>query len=689
MRILVHIVDGTVDSSAMAVNSETESSTSSPVTAFTPIRLGSVEVRNRIFVPAHTTNFGADNLPTDRHVAYHEARARGGVGLIIMESLRVHPTSLGKPQGLAAFDPRCVEPLRRVAGAVHRHDTPIFGQIIHLGRQIDGDALRLPPWGPSPIAWDASVAAPHVMTEGDIAEVIEGHVVSAGHVLAAGFDGLEVHVGHGHLLQQFLSPATNTRTDGYGGDEIRRMRFAVEVLQAVRAAVGPDVCLGIRVSAEEYADGGLTLADMERIVPALADRVDLDFVNVSHSAYHGSYSLSTQMADMTFASHQFRHLAPTIGRSLKAAGHTMPIMAVCKYRSVAEADETLAGGEVDLVGMARAHIADPELVGKARSGRADETRTCIGCNQGCAGYLEKGLPITCAVNPTAGRERTWSPDPTRHRAESPKRILVVGGGPGGLEAAWVAAARGHRVDLVERADRLGGRLRLLEHLPKRHDFLALVDQQIAACERHGVSVHLNTDFDPASDRSWVAAADHLIAATGAHAQPVRFPDGGTGLTTAEAVARSWHPGQRVAFYDLMGDWTSLGVVEHLADTGVEVTYLTPVAGYAWKITVYSRTALVARLREARVAVRPLRSAVSLHDGVFTVEDRSTGDHETLTVDAVVAAGNPAADSVGHSMAETLGGDGPDRIAVTVIGDCLAPRSALEAVYEGHRVAREL
>ncbi len=688
------MVDRTVDSAAMAVNPDHESS---PVgVAFTPVRLGSVEVRNRIFVPAHTTNFGVDNLPTDRHVTYHEERARGGAGLIIMESLRVHPTSLGKPQGLAAFDPRCVEPLARIAEAVHRHDTRIFGQIIHLGRQIDGNALRLPPWGPSPIAWDASVAAPHVMTESDIAEVVDGHVVSAGHVLAAGFDGLEVHVGHGHLLQQFLSPATNTRTDGYGGDDAGRMRFAVEVLRAVRDSVGPDVCLGIRISADEYADGGLTLADMERIVPAIADQVELDFVNVSHSAYHGSYALSTQMADMTFPRDMFRHLAPAIGRSLKAAGHTMAIMAVCKYRTVADAEETLVDGDVDLVGMARAHIADPALVNKAVTGRVDETRTCIGCNQGCAGFLEKGLPITCVVNPTVGRERSWSTDPVDDRAERSKQVLVVGGGPAGLEAAWVAAARGHRVDLIERGDRLGGRIRLVDHLPKRRDFLTLVDQQIAACDRHGVIVHCNTEFDPSAfaerwadgDGSFGGRPDHLVAATGARPQPLAFPGGGTGLTLDEALLRRWEPGRRVAFYDLMGDWSSLGVVEHLADSGVDVTYLTPVGGCGWKITVYSRTALISRLRQARVAVGPLRSAVSYRNGVFTVEDLSTGDHETLAVDAVVAAGNPAADELGHSMAARLAAVSPET-AVTVIGDCLAPRSSLEAVYEGHRVGREL
>jgi 2,4-dienoyl-CoA reductase-like NADH-dependent reductase (Old Yellow Enzyme family) len=685
----------------MMVNSEGDSTGHTPADgtsiAFTPVELGPVTVRNRIFVPAHTTNFGLDNLPTDRHTAYHEARARGGAGLIIMESLRVHATSLGKPQGLAAYDPRCVEPLTRIAEAVHRHRARVFGQIIHLGRQIDGDALRLAPWGPSPIAWDAAATAPHAMSEDDIAEVVAGHVTSAHHVLAAGFDGLEVHVGHGHLLQQFLSPATNARTDGYGGSEANRMRFAVEVLTAVRDAVGPDVCLGMRVSADEYAHGGLTLDDMERIVPALANLVDLDFVNVSHSAYHDSYALSTQMADMTFPADMFRHLAPTIARSLRAGGHSMPVMAVCKFRTVAEAEQLLAGGDVDMVGMARAHVADPDLVVKARSRRAHETRTCIGCNQGCAGFLEKGLPITCVVNPTVGRERTWTPNPVDDPAADPKRVLVVGGGPAGLEAAWVAAARGHRVNLVEAGPRLGGTLRLLEHMPKRHDFLALVDEQIAACRRYGVDMRLNTTVDidslvsnerPAGPPDHVP--DHLIVATGARLQPVAFPGGGTGLTLAEALTRSWSGGERVAVYDLVGDWSTMGVVEHLADQGVAVTYLTPVAGYGWKITVYSKTALTSRLREARVAIRPLRSGRSFVDGVFTVEDLSTGELESLEVDAVVAAGNPMADDV---LADKMAALGPSPVGgaptVTVIGDGLAPRTALEAVYEGHRIAREL
>lgn len=677
MQPVVRIADVNLGSTLMQVKANDSSSQN--FSAFEPTTVGQVELRNRIFVPAHTTNFGLDHLPTDTHVAYHEARARGGVGLIIMESLRVHPTSLGKPQGLAAYDPRCVEPLSRIASAVHTHGTKIFGQIIHLGRQVDGDSLRLPSWGPSAIAWDAASTAPHVMNSADIRAVVEGHVASARNVLAAGFDGLEIHVGHGHLLQQFLSPATNERSDDYGGSETNRMRFAIQVLRAVRDEVGPHVCMGIRISADEYAPGGLTLADMERIVPSIVEQVATDFVNVSHSAYHGSYSLSTQMADMSFPNDAFRHLAPKIRESLHTAGHTMPVMAVCKFRSIDDAEAVLRSGGADLIGMARAHIADPDLVNKALRGRADQTRSCIGCNQGCAGFLEKGLPITCVVNPVVGRERTWNPDPAGEPAATSKRVAVIGGGPAGLEAAWVAAARGHRVELYEKSEHLGGQMLWLKRMPKRHDFLTMIDEQVAACERHEVTIRTDTTFpvDAAED------VDHVVLATGSRPLPVDFPEGGTGLTLADALSTDFHPSQRIVMYDLLGDWASISVVEHLADLGLAITYVTPVAGYAWKVSRYSKTALTARLREAQVAIRPLRSALSFDGTEFVIEDLTTGSRENIPADAVIAAGNPTANSELFTQLSERGA------SVTLIGDAVAPRTALEAVFEGHEVGRAI
>ena len=388
-----------------------------------PLRVGGLTLRNRIIVPAHTTNFGHDHMPSERHLHYHRARARGGVGAIIFESIRVHRNSLGRPPAVCGFDPACIEPFRRIATAVQAEGAKILGQIIHLGRHIDGDFERTVSWGASAIPWTTTAAPPRPMDLEDMAEATEGHVVTARNLVAAGFDGIELQIAHGHLLQQFLSPLSNRRTDEFGGSLENRMRFPLAVLRAVREAVGPDYCLGIRVSGDEYAEGGLHLDEMRQVVTAMARDVKIDFVNVSHAAYHGSYSLATQIADMAFDVAPFRELPRAIRADLRQAGFDTPVFAVCRFTSLAEAEATLAAGDADAVAMARAHIADPALVRKTLEGRAEEIRPCIACNQGCAGMLEKNVPIRCLVNPMAGMEGTW-PEPADDRAAQPRRVLV-------------------------------------------------------------------------------------------------------------------------------------------------------------------------------------------------------------------------------------------------------------------------
>lgn len=644
---------------------------------FTPFRIGGVDLRNRIFVPAHTTNYGVDHLPSERHVHYHAEKARGGAGLIVFEAIRVHPTSIGRAQGVIGYDPRCVPAFRRVADAVHAHGAKLFGQVVHVGRHAEGYFGRTASWAPSPIPWSPSGPIPHEMNEDDMAEVIAGHTRAARHLREAGLDGLEVHFGHGHLLQQFLSPASNVRTDAYGGSEDNRLRFPLRVLRAVREAMGPDFAVGIRISAEEFMSPGLSLEDMQRIVPRIAAAVPIHFVNVSHSAYHASYSLATQMADMHFPRAAFRYLPAGI----KACVPHLPVFAVCRFNRLELAEEVLAAGEADLVGMARAHIADPLLVAKAHAGRLHEVRPCIACNQGCIAMVELHQPITCLMNPTAGREAEWG-DGTLTPAPVRRRVLVVGGGPAGLEAARVAAMRGHAVTLWEREPEVGGQVNLAARIPARGEFTHARTWFEARCRDLAVAIECGVEATP--ERVTAFRPDAVVLATGARPKPLAVPGAGRVYTVWEALLDPGALGRHVAFVEGDGNWTSVATAEHLADLGKRVTLITAGMGYGARITIYSMLAVRHRFREKKIRVMALRAVRAAEGRSLLLEDVSTGELERLDdVDAVVAAvGGVAQDALSHA----LRGRVPE---LRMIGDCVAPRTALEAIYEGHAVGRAL
>jgi thioredoxin reductase len=405
--------------------------------------------------------------------------------------------------------------------------------------------------------------------------------------------------------------------------------------------------------------------------------VPIHFVNVSHSAYIAHYSLATQMADMHFPRAAFRHLPAGI----KAAVPHLPVFAVCRFNRLELAEEVLAAGQADLVGMARAHIADPHHIAKTLAGRADDVRPCIACNQGCIAMIELHQPITCLMNPTAGREAEWPPERVEPAATR-KRVLVVGGGPAGLEAARVAALRGHQVTLWERAPEVGGQVNIAARIPSRAEFVQARTYFEKQCERLGVALECGREATP--ERVLAFGADAVIIATGAVPKRPDFAGAERTLSVWEALETPDRLGDRVVVIEADGNWPTTAVAEHLADMGKRVTVVTSQGSFGWRITSYSMLGVRQRFRDKKIKITALR-AVKAYDGErLVLEDVSTGEEETLDgVTGVVAScGGVACDA----LYSALRGRVPD---LRLVGDAVAPRTALEAIFEGHAVGRAL
>ena len=431
---------------------------------FSPISLRGHEIRNRVLSTGHQTWLARANLPSDDMIAYHEARARGGTGLIIVESARFHESSFTDAPDLHIHIDDAIPAFRALAQAVHRHGAQVFGQLSHAGRlsrRMKG-GLRGVAYAPSAVADNRFHTMPRAIPPAMIVDLTEAAGQAARRYAEAGVDGVEMVASHGLLFAQFLNPKVNLREDTWGGTRENRMRFLCDSLASARRLAGPNIVLGIRISVDEVEPDGLTTDEVTAICRELARQGAVDYVNVTLGSMAGLGGSIHVVPPMQVA---IGYVAPHAG-SLRAA-LSIPILVAGRINQPQIAERILSSGQADMCGMTRALISDPDMPNKARNGRADGIRACIACNQACIGHFHAGNPISCIQAPETGRELQFTAMPIVAR---PRRVLVAGGGPAGMKAAVTAARRGHHVTLCDTGARFGGQILLAEALPGRAEF---------------------------------------------------------------------------------------------------------------------------------------------------------------------------------------------------------------------------
>jgi 2,4-dienoyl-CoA reductase (NADPH2) len=617
-----------------------------------------------------------DGAPSVRDADYQAARARGGIALSVLGTSVVHPSSPRHFGVLANLDESYVPAYRRVADAVHAHGAALFAQLNHQGMAAHGGGAGRPLLAPSAVPSFVHGEVPAALDAPRIREIVAAFGAAADRCRRAGLDGVLVHAAHGYLLNQFLSPLTNRRIDAYGGSLDNRLRLLLEVLAAVRGAVAWSLVVGVRLSVDEFVPGGLTLDDSLPIARRLAESGLVDYLDVSSGVDYDWLSLGRHYPGMHWPEATWVHLAAAV-----KAAVAVPVACAGRIREPGQAERLLAEGTLDLVQMARALIADPEWVSKARAGRVDEIRPCLYIAVGCLEHLARGLPIGCVQNPAVGREGEHG---TIAPAAMAKTVVVVGGGPAGMETALVACQRGHRVVLLERDGRLGGQMRTAARAPGRGELLGGVTFLERALARSGVDVRLGVEADAAAVLRLSPHA--VIVATGSDAAPLEVPGGtfGSVCSVRDVLDGRVVPGRRVLVVDGVGRLAAASAAEHLARAGHEVTIVTRDYAVGTHIDHTTRPAVERRLRETGVERLTGVAVVAVAEGA--VELRDCFSERTWRLDGV--------DSVVHDMggrprealydALTTAG-----VALHRVGDCVAPRGLEEAYHEGWAAALAL
>jgi 2,4-dienoyl-CoA reductase (NADPH2) len=638
---------------------------------FSEFVLGRLRLKNRIVSLAHGTALVERGVPTEDDLAYWEARAAGGAGLVIIGGTGVHPSGLLRDRRRTeAWNPAALEQMARRADAVHRLGAAIFCQLGHLGRESAGGASAHAPVGPSAIRSPRDFAAPHPLTVGEIDELVEAFVAAAENARQAGYDGVELHGGHGYLIAQFLSTAVNRREDAYGGDLAGRMRLLDRILRGIRDRSGEDFTIGVRLSADEEIPDGMHLEDTLEIARRLGDLGDVDYLNVTLGQRGAS------VKDITYP----EGVAVESAAAVKAATR-LPVVVAGRIVRPESAQRILERGAADLVGMARALVVDPDWPKKAAAGAARSIRPCIGVNQECRTFPGG---ILCTASARTGRER-WFAEALEQPMRSGFKLAVAGGGPAGLEAAVLAAGLGAEVVLFERAAKLGGQLRLAAAVKSRAGVFALVDHLEHEARTLDVDIRLGLQAGP--EQLSGEHVDAVIVATGARAVPPPYErdPGAAVLSVWELLAGAPPPAgeHAVVVDDGTGFWEAVSAAELLGDIGYRVALVTPARSVGAAIPFESTAPLLRRLGERSVAFHALTRVRHVGVTAVSLEYVLTGERSERPADFVA----------GHAGA--LANDGlvveleRDGTVVRSVGDALSPRRLTQAIWDADRTVLEL
>ena len=648
---------------------------------FSPIKIGSMEVRNRIVMPGMGTNLASpDGSPTDRQIAYYAARAEGGAGICCPGVTEVDPRGKGTGMSVAIWDDSLIPLWRKWADALHAHGAKLVPQLHHAGRETVSPFIGgLAPLAPSPIPCPVCKHTPEELTLELIWDIIEKFGEGARRAREAGCDAVELHGAHGYLIAQFMSPYSNKRTDEFGGSLQDRLKFPLEVIKSVRSRVGRDYPVIFRIVGEEMVNGGYTIEQTKIICRILVD-AGVDAIHVSRGGGYGS----------------IRWISPPhgvpMGLNAKEAAEiksviNVPVIVAGRINDPLVAEQILEQGQADLVAVGRQFIADPDWPKKAAAGKFDDIIPCISCNQGCLLHVLTARPITCLVNPTVGKEVEMVIVP----AKKPKKVLVAGGGPGGLEAARVAALRGHKVTLCEQTDRLGGQFNTAAIPPTKQELSLVVKYLTTQVKKAGVKIDLGKEVTLALVNE--LKPDVVIVATGATPLLPNLPG-----VNKPRVATAWHVlvgGVPLYHFDaaaqvdignkvviLGGGLVGCETADYCVELGcLEVTVIEMLPDVALDMPVWNKEFLTERLADKVNIITSATIKEILDDGVIYTKD---GEEQTIRgMDNIILA-------MGAKPVNELSQKIKGKVAeIYVIGDAKEPRKALDAIAEAAEIAHKI